>query len=435
MLIQTSPPSDILHDRLLAALDQLIKQRYGNFKRAEESTGVRTITLRQWRRGSRRPSLLRILQTVEQLQFTFIDVVREASLYPELYREPSLQLAAVLPRQEPHDSVLAEVLSRPSWRQPGLNAWCEIPTSFDRLESLLGEDPRVAKVEFLEYLTRAADEENRVAALCLWAMWLNSQGANIDAGLAIRAALERISPSCPLHFLLLSVSASVAKNLRSYSLGRAHAERSILGFLRAGDTDNAARGLLTLGIILWAVQDYEESERAYRDALRLSPGSKLASMCRFNLIYNYLATGRNDLALQAVESERDSLATIPDAYLLKARWLAAKVLMGSDRREAALGELKAALLSERVLDENPQVVFQMFFDLAILLVDAERGHELPFYQRHLMPLLARGDDSEDSIAISRAFLKTIRTGNVSGELVRDFAQRYEDACERRSTKR
>ena len=432
MLRTATPPTEILHDRLLAALDQLIKERYGNFKRAEETTGVRSITLRQWRRGSRRPSLLRILQTIEQLRFTLLDVVREASLYPELYREPSLQLAAVLPRQEPHDSVLTEVLARPSWRKPGRRVWCEIPDAFTRLEVLLGKDPRIARVEFLEYLTQVEGEEGRVAALCLWAMMLNSSGANIDAGLAIRAALERISPACPLHFLLLSVSASVAKNLRSYSLGRAHAERSILGFLRAGDTDNAARGLLTLGIILWAVQDFEESERAYRDALRLSPNSRFASMCRFNLIYNYLSTGRNDLALQAVESERDNLATIPAAYLLKARWLSAKVLMGSNRREAAIVELKTALRSDRVFDENPQVIFQMFFDLANLLAEAGRCDELPSYQRHLMPLLAHGDDSVDSVAISRAFLKTIRSGTVTGDVVRDFARRYENACDRLS---
>ena len=434
MLSKASHSPETLHDRLLAALDRLIKRRYGSFKRAEESTGVRRITLRQWRRGSRRPSLHRILQTFEQLGFTLLEVIQEADLYPELHRDPSLQLAAVLRRHEPRDPVLVETLSQSSWHRPPSPIWCEIPPTLIELERHLDQDQRIAQVEFQEYLSSAVSQQDRAAALCLWGRLLNMRGANIDAGLAVRAALDRAAPGCPLYYLLLSVSASVAKNFRAYPLARSHAEQSILGFLRTGDTDNATRGLLTLGIIHWALEELDESERAYRDAVRLNPTSRFASMCHFNLIYNFLSTGRVDAALKSIEDNQQSFAAIPPAYAFKMHWLSAKVLVASDRPKAAVEELKAALHSPRMLSENPQVVFQVFFELAELLATAGRGDELASYERRLMPILALCDDSEDSVAIARAFLRFIRAGSITEGDVRGFSERFDAACTRSSGK-
>ena len=420
---------EVFHNRLLGALDRLIRARYGNFKRAEEATGVRRITLRQWRRGSRRPTLHRVLQTLDQLGFTLLEVVREADLYPELQLDPRDRLAMVLPRQEPQEPVLARVHSDPAWSRRRERSSHGIPDVYERLELCFDQDRRIARVEMQEYLERARSNQDRATALGLWAKMLNSQGASIDAGIALRAALDRVEPPCPLYFMLLGIAASVAKNLRALELGKDLAEQSITGFLRAGDRDNAARGLLTLGILHWATRDIAEAERAYREALLLSPDSRFAAMCRFNLIYNHLAEGRIEKALRAVEENRASLAVIPPAYVLRMHWLSAKVLVASGRREVAIAELQAALQSPRILEENPRLVFSVFFELAGYLADAGRLEELPAVGLRLMPLLALGDDSEESVAVSRAFLRSLRSGLLTTDQVHAFARRYEVACE------
>ena len=398
---------DLHHARLLQALDSLILERYGSFKEAEARTGVRRITLRQWRQGSRRPSFHRILATLARLKIDLVDVVRRAGSCVELIEDPVAQLRAVLPRRRPEDEVLARAAKRLSTLDfPERARW--IPSAFFELELLLDRDPRIARVEMEEYLVGAHTVEAWAAGLCLWAMWLNSRSRSIDAGVAVLNAFKLTEPDSPLFHILLSTSASVCKNLRALRVGKVHAERSILGFLRAGDTENGARSLLRLGIIEWALEDYVASDSAYRDAVALAPGSRFASMCLFNMVYNDLAQGRMQGALDHIEANRESLAAIPPAYALRMHWLSAKVLAGCSRQGEAAGELCFALAHADLAQEDPQVVFQVFFEAAELLVGSGRLGELRSLVPRLRPLVVLEDECKERVAASRAFLRLVR---------------------------
>lgn len=418
-----------VHGQWLAALDRLILRRFGSYKRAEELTGARCITLRQWRQGKRRPSFQTLLQTLDQLGFDLLQVTREADLYPQLNAAPRDQLAAVLPRRSPRDPVLGEILGQ--WPRPNVAAQ-HIPEHFNRLELILDRDPRVARAEFLETLGAAETPEERCAALCLWAMWLNSRGQAVDAGLAVLRALEDSADDGPLFFLLLSQSASVCKNLNALDVGKLHAERSIFGFLRLGDLNNGARGLLRLGILCWALDDFSGAERAYLDALRLCPESRFAAMCRFNLIYNFLAQNQVSEALAAMERGRPHFATLPPAYALRMHWLSAKVLIAVGRRRDAVAELRLALDDTDLELESPLIVFQVFLELAELMTEAGSSRELASLGRRLLPLVAVCDDSAPSVAICRAFLHALvrdTDRSWTPSEVRAYALRFHQALE------
>lgn len=421
---------DIHHARLLSALDALILEKYGSFKEAEQATGTRCITLGQWRRGKRRPSLHRLLATLDQLDIDLLDVVREAGLHPELLDDPAQQLHAVLPRREPRESVLTAMLERfvacPA--QPG--SVREIPDRFLELELLLDQDPKIARVEWQEAAAVAQTPAERFTALCLWAMWLNSRSHCADAGLAVAFAFRLAAPASPAYFLLLTTSASITKNLRAFEIAKPHAEQSVLGFLRRGDLENGARGLLRLGVVLWALKDHAGSDRAFRDAVALSPGSRFASMCLFNMVYNDLAEDRIDRARRHIEIHQESLAAVPPAYALRMHWLSAKVLERSGRPAAACGELCAALEHTDLSLEDPQIVFQMFFEAAELAARLGRIHELRPFVPKLKPLLALGDDSARFVGVGRAFLRLLRASGLEGpspEDVQAYARRFAEA--------
>lgn len=421
---------DLHHTRLLQALDRLILERYGTFKRAEAMTGVRRITLRQWRQGRRRPSFHRILATLARLDIDLVDVVRHAGLGVELIEDPVDQLIAVLHRRRPED----EVLVRVSQRLAGLVFPCrarEIPPAFGELERLLDRDPKIARVEMEEHLDGAETVADWAAGLCLWAMWLNSRSQTVDAGIAVLKGFELVEPASPLFNLLLSMSASVCKNLRALTVGKAHAEQSTLGFLRVGDTENGARSLLRLGIIEWALENYDASDRAYRDAVALAPSSRFASMCLFNMVYNDLAQGHIDRALSHIETHRESLAAIPPAYALRMHWLSAKVMAECGREEEAAAELCVALRCTDLGLEDPQVVFQMFFEAAELLATVGRLSELRPLVPKLSPLVVVEGESKERVAAGRAFLHLIRGSGLDSltpEEVRGFARRHEENC-------
>lgn len=429
---RTDSSPEWIHSRWLAALDRLILRRYGSYKQAEELTGARRITLRQWRQGKRRPSFQTLLQTLDQLGFDLLEVTREAQLYPQLASSPRRRLEAVLPRMQPRGAVLKKVFEDWSETEPSTAEAARIVEDFYRLELILDRDPRVARAELLEFLDTAEQADERCAALCLWAMWLNSQGSSIDAGLAVHRAMAWAAPDSPIFLLLLCQSAAVCKNLQALEVAKQQVEQSIFGFLRRGDLLNSARGLLRLGIICWALEDYRGADRAYLDAIDLCPDSRFAAMCRFNMVYNYLAQDQMDRALKAVEEGREQFAAIPPAYALRMHWLSAKVLIAVGRRRQAIDELEIALHRTDLEMENPLVVFQMFLELAEQLAQAGRSPELAPYGRKLLPLISTCDDSSTSVAVCRAFLHEISrlpASALSPAMVRAYALRFHQALE------
>ncbi len=201
--------------------------------------------------------------------------------------------------------------------------------------------------------------------------------------------------------------------------------RSITLYTIAGEKDEAAQPLVTLGLVHFHRGNYTKAIEATQEAAHLlseEADPRMYLSARHNLALFHCEAGNYPAAAEALQQDRDLYARFPDAWTqLRLAWLEGKITYGLghlERAEALFLATRSGFIAEQAGYDAAMVSI----DLATIYTQQGRADEALRIAEEMHDIFKAEDVHREAVAALLLFQEAARQKALTVEKLRDLSE-------------